>query len=74
MSSEAKKILQFNPWARFRPFLTLSRGLGLSDHFNPLTTGKDHFWSPSFLTLWEIEIAVIFPKYEKLDGLKLEIR
>ena len=34
-------------------------------HFNPLTTGKVHFWSPSFLTLWKIEIAFIFRKYEK---------
>ena len=32
---------------------------------NPLTTGEDHFWSSSFLTLREIEIAVIFRKYEK---------
>ena len=37
----------------------------ISHNFNPLTTGKDHFWSICFLTLWEIEIAVIFLKYEK---------
>ena len=32
---------------------------------NLLTTGKDHFWSPSYLSLRQIEIAVIFWKYEK---------
>ena len=32
---------------------------------NSLTTGKGPFESTSFLTLWEIEIAVIFQKYEK---------
>ena len=33
--------------------------------FNPLTTGMVHFWPICFLSLWEIEIAVIFRKYEK---------
>ena len=32
---------------------------------NPLTTGKGPFGPTYFLTLWEIEIAVIFRKYEK---------
>ena len=34
-------------------------------YFYPLTTAMAHFWTTYFLTVWEIEWAVIFQNYEK---------
>ena len=43
----------------------LTNNENLKSLFNPLTTGKGYFWPTCFLTLWKIELAVIFQKYEQ---------